>query len=157
MRKRMISLVLLVIGLCLVAAAAQAATLDNYFTCKFSYSPAVYSGPGTSYYRANNSKAQYGGGGVARVYGQENGWILIGYQLGSGDYRIGYIEGKAVNKMHSYSGSGNIPHLSFEYRSVTLSSSCSLTDDPVINTKTVFSLAAGTICTYLASLNGKWA
>ena len=89
MKQKRWTLVLLAALLTALAAAAGAETLDEYFTCRFSWSPAVYTGPGGTYFRAGNGKAQYGSPGQARVYGTENGWLLIGYQTGGGQYRRG--------------------------------------------------------------------
>ena len=88
--KRKRSLILLALILFSLPAAGE--TLDEYFTCRFSRSPAVYTGPADTYFRAGSGKAQYGSPGKARVYGEENGWLLIGYQTSSGQYRLGYID-----------------------------------------------------------------
>ncbi|MHC1786032.1 MAG: SH3 domain-containing protein [Christensenellales bacterium] len=53
----------------------------------------VYTGPGPDWYRVGNATL---GGGTIRVYGQENGWALIGYGLSNGGYRIGFVEMAAI-------------------------------------------------------------
>ncbi len=53
----------------------------------------VYTGPGPDWYRVGNATL---GGGTIRVYGQENGWVLIGYGLSNGGYRIGYVTAEAI-------------------------------------------------------------
>ena len=64
---------LLILPLLAFLAASLSAvgeTLDEYATCRFTWSPAVYTGPSDTYYRAG--RAQYGSPGKARVYGEEN-------------------------------------------------------------------------------------
>lgn len=139
-----------------VSLPAAGETLDEYITCRFSVSPAVYTGPSDTYYRAGSGKAQYGSPGKARVYGEENGWLLIGYQTSSGQYRLGYIDAVPVRDRMT-DVSGEIRELFFEYRPVTLTRACELTDDPVITRSPIDSLPAGQDCIYLAQLNGKWA
>ncbi|NLD52529.1 MAG: hypothetical protein GX650_06505 [Clostridiales bacterium] len=53
----------------------------------------VYTGPGPDYYRVGNATL---GGGTIRVYGREGGWVLIGYGLSNGGYRIGYVTADAI-------------------------------------------------------------
>ena len=53
----------------------------------------VYTGPSEGYYRVGNATL---GGGTIRVYGQENGWALIGYGLSNGGYRIGFVSMSAI-------------------------------------------------------------
>ncbi|NLC31917.1 MAG: hypothetical protein GX781_01295 [Clostridiales bacterium] len=53
----------------------------------------MYTGPGEGNYRVGNATL---GGGTIRVYGQENGWALIGYGLSNGGYRIGFVTMDAI-------------------------------------------------------------
>ena len=156
--KRITALLLLVVlfgTLCVAPATAE--NLDSYFSARFNKSPAFYTGPGSDYYRANNGKAQYGGGGVARVYGTENGWLLLGYETAKGNYRIGYFQDKYLSNMTVVSGSGTPRKLNFEYRSASITSTCQITDDPVIKNEPFATLQRGQNCTYLASMGGSWA
>lgn len=118
-------------------------TVLSYQKGKFSKSYAVYAGPGTDYYR--NGKATLGGGGTCRIYGTDGDWLLVGYELGSGDYRIGYIT--------NYTLPSNIDHVdpvSYAWISTYTVSSASITDDPVINMKKIETLPEGTDVTFLA-------
>ncbi|MBQ6256005.1 MAG: hypothetical protein IJJ60_05395, partial [Clostridia bacterium] len=101
----------LMIFISLFPAAQAASTLDRYATASFGKTYAVYSGPGEYYYRANSGKASYGGG-TARVYGVTGDWVMIGYQLSSGDYRIGYIK-NGLETMSNVKGRVNY-NLSFD-------------------------------------------
>ena len=113
MKKRIVCLLLALAMVMPALVSAQALTsLNTYAHARFKRGYACYSGPGEYYYRANNGKAMYGGGGVARVYGVIGSWIMIGYEMGSGDYRIGYISKSALDGMSDVKGTINY-HLSF--------------------------------------------
>ena len=156
--KRKRFLVLPALVLLALSAAAAGETLDEYVTCRFSVSPAVYTGPSDTYYRSGSGKAQYGAPGKARVYGEENGWFLIGYQTSSGQYRLGYIDASRVrDKMTEKSGDGQVRQLLFDYEPVSLTRACELTDDPVITRAPIDSLPAGQECFFLAELDRRWA
>lgn len=150
-------LVILIALLLVFAVSVQALTsLNQFATCRFETYYACYSGPGNYYYRANNGKATYGGGGVARLYGIVDGWLMIGYQLGSGDYRIGYIEPGAINKMYDLKGSYN-SNLQFDSVAAVITKDCNVTDDPVINMKPVLALSVGDYVTWLGTMGTDWA
>ena len=154
--KRKRSLILLALILFSLPAAGE--TLDEYFTCRFSRSPAVYTGPADTYFRAGSGKAQYGSPGKARVYGEENGWLLIGYQTSSGQYRLGYIDAAlSLDKMYEAPEDVFLRPLAFDYAPVWLTRDCELTDDPVISGAPIDSLKTGQECVFLASMNRKWA
>ena len=142
----------------LCAQAALAVSELSHFSARIGASPAVYSGPGKEYYRANNGKAQYGKGGVARIYGlAPNGWMMIGYELGSGDYRIGYVAPANADLLYGIKDwDSAIPQLSLDSVSAVITADCELIDDPVIHTKPIAYLGRGIAVTYLATL-GKWA
>ena len=155
--KKTVSALLIVSLLCALCALASAEHLDNYFQARFNKSPAFFTGPGTDYYRANNGKAQYGGGGVARVYGYEGKWLLLGYETSGGLYRIGYFQDSYLKNMTVVSGNGNPRKLNFEYRDAWIASTCQITDDPVMKETPFATLQRGHNCTYLASMGGNWA
>ena len=156
MKKRIVCLLLALVMLMPALLSAQALTgLNSFAHARFDRGYPVYSGPGEYYYRANNGKAMYGGGGVARVYGVMGDWIMIGYELGSGDYRIGYITKSALKGMSDVQGKINY-NLSFSSTTAWINGNCSLTDDPVINNKTVLNLSAGTQVTALATMGTDW-
>ena len=155
MRKRCLCLTLVLLLALPLACPARALTvLDIYATARFERSYPVYSGPGEYYYRANSGKATYGGG-VARVYGVTGDWIMIGYELGSGDYRIGYITREALGGMYDVKGSVNYS-LAFSGTTLWAGEGCALTDDPVINCKTVYTIPQGTAVTALGTIGTEW-
>lgn len=152
----MLSLTLAAV-LCLLLTLPGIAMADyyrfgTYEKAKFQAAP-VYSGPGTDYFRANSGKAQYGGG-VARLYGREGDWLMIGYELGTGDYRIGYIDAYALET--AITQNLNPPQLTFEYAPAYAKQACKLTDDPVMNTKQVVQLAQNQDVTFLGYFNESW-
>ncbi len=154
MRKRLLCTVLLVALLFSALPAARAvSTLDEYATASFEGAYAVYSGPGEYYYRANSGKAVYGGG-TARVYGVVGDWVMIGYQLSGGDYRIGYIK-NGLATMRNVKGSVNYS-LTFDSYTARADDYCRLTDDPVINNKMICTIPEGTPVTVLATMGSSW-
>ena len=156
MKKRVICLILALVMVCPAVLSASALTGLNIFaTARFSQSYPVYSGPGAYYYRSNEGKATYGGGGVARVYGVAGDWVLIGYEMASGDYRIGYIERDALKTMYDVKGTINYS-LSFSGTTVWAANTCSLTDDPVINNKTIYMVPQGSTMTALGTMGTEW-
>ncbi len=154
--KKFSCILLAALMLSLLILPAQAAQLEKFATGRFSDSYAVYEGPGSYYYRSNNGKATYGAGGVARIYGVEGSWLMIGYQLGSGDYRIGYIEKNALKTLYDQKDSYDSA-LSFSYTAAYTNANCNLTDDPIINNKAITTLAAKTPVTLLGYMGTDWA
>ncbi|MBR3107019.1 MAG: hypothetical protein IKH30_07535 [Clostridia bacterium] len=154
MKRRVVCITLLLI-LCFsfVPEARAMATLDHFFNANFGRSYDVYSGPGKDYYRANMGKAMYGGGS-ARVYGMDGDWIMIGYQLSNGDYRIGYIHKDAL-KTAKYL-EGTIEPLSFDHDIAFADNNCYITDDPIINNKIICSLPENTPIIVLATMGNSW-
>ena len=127
-------------------------TLPNPLNGAFTSNYNVYEGPGTNYYRSNRGKASYGKGGSARIYGTDGEWLLIGYGLSNGDYRIGYI--------HNYTlpakiDPASVHPLTYAGIQTTITEECSVTDDPVVNAKEIEKLQAGTPVTFLAWYDSK--
>lgn len=83
----------------------------------------VYSGPGPDYYRVANATL---GGGRIRVYGQENGWVLIGYGTTNDGYRIGFVSPDAIP------AGTNPPVLRLGWKTLQNNSTNLFTDDPIL-------------------------
>lgn len=153
-------------ALCLIAAAvllagltvsaAAESVLDVYATGSFGRKAnlAVYTGPGFEYVRANNGKASYGGGSC-RIYGVTGDWVMIGYGLSSGDYRIGYIYRTALDSLTNVKGSINYG-LAFQPYTAYADDYCRVTDDPVMNNKMIYTVPQGTAVTVLATMGSAW-
>ena len=140
----------------LAGPAAAESALDVYATGSFGkkVNIAVYTGPGFEYVRANNGKASYGGGSC-RIYGVTGDWIMIGYGLSSGDYRIGYIHRSALNTLTNLKGSVNYS-LSFQPYTAYADDYCRVTDDPVMNNKMIYTVPEGTAVTVLSTMGSSW-
>ncbi|NLX83692.1 MAG: hypothetical protein GXZ04_07780 [Clostridiales bacterium] len=110
----------------------------------------VYSGPGTHYLRAANDKAMVSTNDWIQVFGQENGWILIQYDLDSQHMRMGYIEAAALPK------NTRVNSLALYGQSFTLAAPVTLTDDPLFSRSALASLPQGQTVNRLSSM-GSWA
>lgn len=62
---------------------------------------AVYTGPGEDYVRSGNGKGSVSTNDWIQVFGQEEDWIMIQYDISSDRYRIGYIKADALPKKAS--------------------------------------------------------
>ena len=107
----------------------------------------VYQGPGTNFYRSNSGKASYGKGGNARIYGTDGEWLLIGYGLSNGDYRIGYIHNYTLPEKID---PASVQRLTYAGVETTIVKEGPVTDDPIMNTKQIDRVTVGTPVTFLA-------
>ena len=154
MNKRLICLALVLALMVPAVISAQALTdLNTYASGNFGRSFPVYSGPGEFYYRANSGKATYGGGN-ARIYGLDGDWIMIGYGMSDGGYRIGYITRDALSGLTNQKGT--IRNLAFSNITMYAMEKCYLTDDPVINNKSIYTLARGQAVKALGEMGTGW-
>ena len=99
----------------------------------------VYSGPGKDYLRAADG-----------VFGRENGWILIQYEIDKDHMRFGWIPEKALPK------SASVDELSFIHETVTLLDTAFLTDDPLFSHTVLLTLPKGTTVYHLSDMSD-WA
>ena len=110
----------------------------------------VYQGPGKEYGRAANGKASVSTNDWIQVFGEENGYIMIQYDISKNQYRIGWIESKALP-----SGK-KVVEFAFQPVQGFLPQETHLTDDPLNSEKVVLTLTEGTTVKWLASM-GDWA
>ncbi len=110
----------------------------------------VYSGPGVEYERAANGKAIVSTNDWIQVFGAENGWILIQYDITSTKMRFGYIEASALPK------NASVGALPFSSNEATVAHNTFLTDDPLNSQESLRALAAGESVTWLCVM-GDWA
>ena len=127
--------------------------LPAFQTGKFPYDHDVYLGPGTNYHHPNKSRYT---SGVARIYGTDGEWLLMGYELSNGNYRIGYIHNYTLP---SSIDPGTVPAISYAWIPTTVIDETVVTDDPVINSKVLEKIPSGTPVTFLAwsSEKRRWA
>lgn len=110
----------------------------------------VYQGPGEEYKRAANGKANVSTNDWIQVFGEENGYIMIQYDISSDRYRIGWITADALPF------GTEVDEISYQPIQGYLTVAATLTDDPLNSETTVTSLAQGTPVQWLATM-GDWA
>ena len=110
----------------------------------------VYTGPGTHYYRVGNATL---GGGSIRIYGRDGDWVLIGYGLSNGGYRIGYVDKAAIpaDKLP--------PQMSLSTATATATRDIFFVDDPIVteNRELAVRLPNKSQLKLLAYLSDYWA
>ncbi len=113
---------------------------------------AVYSAPDASSIRGAKGKAAVSTNDWIQVFGEEDGWILIQYDISSTKLRFGYISAEALPPRASVSPLAFIPE-PIEILSRTI-----VTDDPLKSQEQISALLKGQAgCYYLAALNDDWA
>ena len=110
----------------------------------------VYQGPGEEYGRAGNGKASVSTNDWIQVFGRENGWIMIQYDISSDHMRIGWISEAALPS------SAKVLDLQYTPVTVRTIEQVDLTDDPLASQASVAVLPADSTVTWLASM-GEWA
>lgn len=123
----------------------------EYIALKGNQKLPVYSAPSYASYRGANGKAVVGTNGNVFAAGWESGWLLVMYETNSGSVRVGYVCGDDIK--------GNVPmntYLIFEHTQATVTTQCSLTDDPARAYAPIATLQAGTQVTYLTTLFNKY-
>ena len=110
----------------------------------------VYQGPGEEYGRAGNGKASVSTNDWIQVFGRENGWIMIQYDISSDHMRIGWIPEAALPS------SAKVLDLQYTPVTVRTIEQVNLTDDPLASQSSVAVLPADSTVTWLASM-GEWA
>lgn len=111
---------------------------------------AVYTGPGKGYARSGNGKGSVSTNDWIQVFGEENGWIMIQYDISSDHYRIGWIEAAALPK------NAHVKRLDFEPVKVQVCAQTNMTDDPLNSRTALKRLDKGTEAAWLATM-GEWA
>lgn len=110
---------------------------------------AVYSGPGENYFRGGNGKAAVSTNDWIQVFGRENGWIMLQYDITSDHMRIGWIQESALPK------NANVSDVQFSQAKVWTKVSSNLTDDPLFSAAAISAIPANTEVTRLATM-GTW-
>lgn len=111
---------------------------------------AVYTGPGEKFFRAANGKAAVSTNDWIQVFGVEDGWAMIQYDLSSDQCRIGWIDAAALPK------NANVSALRFNDEPAIIAADTDLTDDPLMSRSYLRTLRKGQQVTWLATL-GQWA
>lgn len=105
---------------------------------------AVYTGPGTEYFRTGGGYAKVNTDKPLYVAGQEGTWALVMDELSSGgSFRVGYIDLSQLKYNISFK------QLNFAYASKTITKNCAMTNIPVGAGDDIVAFAAGEKVTYL--------
>lgn len=110
----------------------------------------VYQGPGFEYGQADNGKAFVSTNDWIQVFGMENDWIMIQYDITSKHMRIGWISVEALPKK------AVVAELAFFPSIVSISRRADITDDPIYSRTAVASLKEDSQVNLLAVM-GEWA
>lgn len=110
----------------------------------------VYSAPSATSLRGGEGKALVSTNDWIQVFGQENGFVLIQYDITSDHMRFGYIDAAALPRQAS------VPALALYRQPAVLLSNISLTDDPLFSGAALAYLMQGQQVTQLATM-GSWA
>ncbi len=111
----------------------------------------VYTGPGPGFLRAAGGRAAVSTNDWIQVFGVENGWAMIQYDLSSTQMRIGYIEASSLPK------NTQVSDLNLVYHPRVIGVAVSLTDDPLFSRHSLLSLPTGSEVTHLHNLGSEWA
>ena len=126
----------------------QLTAKDVQFTSGKKYP--VYTGPHAEYLRAADGKASVSTNDWIQVFGVQDGWALIQYDISSTQMRFGYIEASALP------GGVQVAPLRFLNQDAYLTRRAALTDDPLNSQGALLTLPEGAWVTWLATM-GEWA
>ena len=152
-------LLCLLLTLCCLVAAAALAEPPAYPDDLPSAQPvllasgrkhAVYSGPGQDYLRAADGKAAVSTNDWIQVFGTEDDWALIQYDVSVSQMRIGYIPASSLPDGAQVSELSLLPVTAYTTRRSTL------TDDPLNSQSALLTMPEGAWVTWLATM-GEWA
>ncbi len=110
----------------------------------------VYNGPGLEYGQSGNGSALVSTNDWIQVFGEEDGWIMIQYDITRDHMRIGWIEAEALPS------DVTVPQLYLTPITAWMLSSTNVTDDPLGSEASCAYLREGTSVQWLATM-GEWA
>ncbi len=118
---------------------------------------AVYAGPGSNTLRGGDGRALVSARGPIEVFGVENGWALICYDVSQGKQRFGYIPALALPKAFAGSKRFKPMNLSALAGKAVILKDTYVTDDPFGTKSPLCTLAAGQKdVLFLGALNDNW-
>lgn len=109
----------------------------------------VYQGPGLEYGQAGGGKARVSTNDWIQVFGRENGWVMIQYDISSDHMRIGWIPETALPQK------AEISTFIWDVCDALVVKNATLTDDPLFSENAVTSLPASAAVRQLAEM-GDW-
>ena len=110
----------------------------------------VFAAPGRDSYRSANGKAVMSTNDWVQIFGEEDGWLLVQYDISRDKMRFGYIDASAlprdteVQSLRWY----DLPVQTIKYN-------VSVTDDPLVSGDIIHSLRQGATVEVLAEF-GNW-
>ena len=110
----------------------------------------VFQGPGEEYGQAGEGKAVVSTNDWVQVFGQENGWVMIQYDITSDHMRIGWISADSLPK------NATVTELQFTPILAMTAQQVDMTDDPLFSQASMASLPRETQVNWLATM-GEWA
>lgn len=147
MKKRIGALLLCTLLMMSSAALAQApqmpedmlAAQDAHFPVGEKYE--VYLGPGEEYMRAGDGKGTVSTNDWIQVFGEENAWLMIQYEISDGRMRIGYIRGDVDARTADGEALEHIPlELSWAWSPAHTKRIAAFSDDPFGKRETILFL-----------------
>lgn len=110
----------------------------------------VFSGPGEHYGQAANGKAVVSTNDWIQVFGEENGFVMIQYDISRERMRIGFIDAQALPN------NVDVGELIYEPVVARLKHDAAVTDDPLHSRSAAARLIEGETVMWLATM-GEWA
>lgn len=110
----------------------------------------VFAAPGRSSYRAANGKAEMSTNDWVQVFGEENGWLLVQYDISADQMRFGYIDASALPR-----GTEVQSLRWYDLPTQTVKYAVSVTDDPLYSCNAIHRLDVGDEVRVLAEF-GSW-
>lgn len=110
----------------------------------------VFAAPGRDSYRAANGKAVMSTNDWVQIFGEEDGWVLVQYDISRDQMRFGYVDASVLPKdtevqtLHWY----DLPEQ-------TVKVNISVTDDPLVSRSIIAYLNAGDTVKVLSEF-GSW-
>ncbi len=127
---------------------------DFYTPLSFTLRPRekydVFAAPGRDSYRAANGKAVMSTNDWVQIFGEEDGWVLVQYDISRDQMRFGYVDASVLPKdtevqtLHWY----DLPEQ-------TVKVNISVTDDPLVSRNIIAYLNAGDTVKVLSEF-GSW-
>ena len=110
----------------------------------------VFAAPGRDSYRAANGKAVMSTNDWVQIFGQEDGWVLVQYDISRDQMRFGYVDASVLPK------DADVPQLIwYDLPEQTLLNNTYVTDDPLASRSIICWLNAGDTVKVLSDF-GSW-
>lgn len=110
----------------------------------------VYNGPGEGYGQSGGGSAHVSTNDWIQVFGEEDGWVMIQYDITRERMRIGWITADALPSGKTAT------HLTFTPIPAVMNAGASLTDDPLGGQEAIGYVREGVTVQWLATM-GEWA